>query len=247
MLVRGGDVCNTGASMKLRGEYWITDGECLLFAGDGGDFNHEGHAEEHVRRLLLDALRIDYGNHDCICATVMADSIEEFLKEDRGMSQEDIDAICFSDHLKAMAEELNIERHLIDAAYGYFHAPIKSEPSCVREYVMKHFGWLWVKQTFIGTWEWNRDQFDLVCAGLDRIYDEEDDHFQEPDKTTIEVRVHSTSCNYDVTLADLYNKNYNTCGVSIALNNQMEATCSDQVRRVEAVAAEPYYNGRRGD
>ena len=126
--------------MRLQGEYWITPDGVWFADGDVSDMNHSGYALDHARRLLLQQI----GARD---DKEFMDDQTFSLAIDRAMWEAEF----------TYPEECGVRDALLawkNAGGCSFDEDLLAgclEVGDIREFAMKHWGWRWVKQMWVGT------------------------------------------------------------------------------------------------
>jgi len=187
--------------MKIRGEYWIQNGQVDFADGDVGDQNHEMVALNHVASEHLDSL-FDYA-------------------EELGMETEEFDR--YSENPSSTASELlsSIHHELVEKGVSSVQvAPevigklgINAETykmlgggGDARLYVMKNEGWIAIRSNNIELFGYDANKKKQLASGLEDILDQEG--IEEPyEQIEFGLYDHKTNRSSEVTLADIKNTN----------------------------------------
>lgn len=181
-------------SFRIRGEYWIVDGDVMFADGDVGDMNHEAYAIDHARRQIID----HFGG----------DSDSEFIDDDdlknaviEGLAADGIQADpddwygaavqSFSDD----PQTAQVMKETLAVAIGQGDA---------REHAMRYWGWKWCRGNNISTWTFTSSDRQQIVRGLNDIVGQEMDADEVPDESVeVTIGVGATGKRYAMTLAEL--------------------------------------------
>ena len=207
-------------------ECWIEDGRVFVDTGGDGEYNHEGYALQHARRLLFDVLGID--NDDTLdIGEVIVDFLDE--EADDGGAEDGSPWYRLQRYMQAH-EPWDV--HLIDPAFD--------RAGDIREYAMREWGWKWVRETRIATHTLTADDLKDISEGLSDLGEDRDD----PEIEEVEIVVFSTGAYHWIPLRDLLTGNWESLQLT---SPAAEALFSDQVRRADAALMPACYGGKFGD
>lgn len=185
---------------KIRGEYWIRDGQVDFADGDVGDQNHEmvalnSIASDHVDALMDYAEELGVNAHDLgihdepfTTASELLEAIHYALLE-RGVASVKV--------AEWIIRKLGINMEVYKLLGGGGDA---------RLYVMKHDGWIAVRSNNIDLFGYDARKKAQMTNGIEEILDQEG--IEEPDdQIEFSVYDHKTKRSFDATLADIKNTN----------------------------------------
>lgn len=185
---------------RLAGEYWITDNE-VWFADGKGNINHEDYALEYIRRAMLEELNVDadeevMGEQEFDKAVVAVGELEGWgVVED--YSSEDL-------ILKWHNEgHIGLDRDLLDAALGKGN---------IQNFAMQRWGWLWLKQMWIGTHTLTEGDFKKICEGMCEALEQEGGENINPE-SEVRISVVTLGKSYLIKWKDIESNNYSALGI----------------------------------
>jgi hypothetical protein len=193
---------------KIRGEYWIENGNVNFADGDVGDYNHEALAWQSVAGSYLDEIttladelkdigsefgyQLSYENHyDEINPEKIAELVRDLvwtLEEHKELSSgEAIELFCQKTKIPYMA----------------YKVIVGSGDS--RNYVMQVNGWIAVRGMNIELFGYNEQKRKSLLSGLNEILDKENIDIQNPIEYEFEIYDHKNNRNTTINLEDIQN------------------------------------------
>jgi hypothetical protein len=195
---------NNHEQIKIRGEYWIQNGQVDFADGDVGDKGHEAIAHDHIVYQHIDSVvkmaeelgiesesfkRLSRGDDNYLLPDVLG-QIEDHLIES-GKSREEA--------VKEMREFLGIDEE------GFSILGDGGDPGF---YVMMHDGWIAIRSNNIELYGYDEQKRKSLFRGINEIlYDEFDSEFEEVPPEQIEFSLFDvkTKKSSEITLADIMN------------------------------------------
>lgn len=185
---------------KVRGEYWIDDSGCALYAdGNVGDYNHEAFVLERAMNSVIDELE-GVSTDEQITKEEFWSLVDEFNSE----NLEHYEASDkFRDPEGTMIEILKREGkwtpqlgELLDCALDRLERPLyalKDTPKDVREFAIVRWGWGWVKENWIGIHRFDKATRERLVRGIDDILDQEGFSHEDDAPIVWEIRIYSSN------------------------------------------------------
>lgn len=186
---------------KIRGEYWIQDGQVDFADGDVGDQNHEMIALNSIAADHLDSL-MDYAEELNIDKEELGGMDDDpsqkayhLIKSIHyTLLEKGVDAVKTSE---LMIKRLGINMEVYKLLGGGGDS---------RLYVMKNKGWIAVRSNNIEMFGYDSNKKKQLSSGIEDILDQEG--VEEPDdQIEFSVYDHKTNRSFDATLSDIKNTN----------------------------------------
>ncbi len=155
-------VRESGGGERIRGEWWIVDGQAQFADQDVGEMGHEGMAIQRISGELLGSLGID-NNGESILLSEYEDEIEDVVQPAEG---ESVDKALIR-WLKENADPETAARaeEMVNIAWG--------GGGDAREYALEHWGWQRVKGNSVETNTLTSDDLSNMKSGLGDVIEEE--------------------------------------------------------------------------
>lgn len=179
---------------RIRGEYWIINGDVSFADGDVGDVNHEGYAIDHAKREILNHFNLD--------------SDDEFLDDQD-----------FAERVVGALREEGVQCDTVNwfaAAYAYLKQSGADERlletlKCAadrgvdaRDIAMRYWGWKWCRKNSISTWTFTSDDRRSILGGLNEIISQEmGDGDEDWDGLVLSIGVGSNHSHFEMTMGEL--------------------------------------------
>ncbi|MGV0949096.1 MAG: hypothetical protein ACOYB3_00180 [Azonexus sp.] len=178
---------------KIRGEYWIIDGDVMFADGDIGDMNHEAYAIDHARRLILEY----FGGDDADQFVEDSDlrrAVVEFFEENGTPIDPD------NWYQEAEMAVKNSATEDIEGTIAALRTAVGQGDA--REVAMKYWGWKWCRNENVSTWTFTPDDRRQIVRGLNDIISQED---ETGDWTSLEITigVGATGKRYSMSMEEL--------------------------------------------
>jgi hypothetical protein len=220
--------------MKPRGEYWITDYGLRYADGDVGDFNHEAIVQEHAQGIFLSEIGADAWDlesktfEECIL-TWAAEEYDDWSAcvkkaEEAGQGWDDV----LWEKLKDDGLDLAQVQQIYRVAEG---------GGDLREYAMNTWGWIWVRETFMGAARWDAETRKRVVHGINEILEEEPSSDEE-EEVIWTIRCIDTGMEREMTLQEIRE---NSLGGGTSSGAEVKG--SAQVRKLDEDGQPSYYQG----
>ena len=208
------------------GEYWIKpNGDVDYADGDAGEFNHDDRV-------------IEWAQCEILCQLAM-DTDQEF--------DEDFVLECVKDEFNKMTFKAYIESLTDDERQGHsdtwwndVYSIATIQHSCPKDWALENLGWIWVRRTHIGCYEYTSETRKHIRRGLEEILDQEG-LGDETDEMEFTIQFCSgRNTTVYATLRDLQEENQPQRGPLIAEK-------SAQLEALDRAAMSETYKGKMGD
>lgn len=158
------------------GEWWYTDSNDLLFAGDDAELNHEGHVMEQAQSQIADILDFDYSGLD---VPVFEEAVREIVNPN--------DSESLREALARYVRQEDLDHEVLD-----LWNPATDRDADLREFAVRQWDWIWICIDQIGMARYNDAHLRRLRRAIDDIAEDmglEDDELLKLD---LRVRVYAS-------------------------------------------------------
>lgn len=181
---------------RIRGEYWIMDGDVVFADGDIGDMNHEGYARDSAARRVLDAFGAD-SDEEFIDEQTFSESVIEALNDDGVPANESNWAAVAREYLRKNEDAKMLEA-CFDCVYGRTEKNLTPD---ARSVAVQYFGWIWCRGNSFSIWTYDHAK---ILAAVNGVIDSEDETGdQDWSEVAININIASTGRRVYATVAEL--------------------------------------------
>lgn len=211
----------------FRGEYWL-QGDYVESVVES---NHEGVAQERARRQLLESLGID-PQQDFICDDELNKGIEEALEEPGPWTD------FLEDEMHQTAAEIWMEAnhpedlHCVKAAFGF---------GDLREWAMKHHGWMAMRSNQICTWKLGPEQMQNIKRCVEEILDFDCRDEAEIADCVLILHIGETGNRAEIALQSVLDGEFQLAQAAYTYDHPKECAA---VRQLDRAIETPYYQGK---
>jgi hypothetical protein len=163
--------------MKLRGEWWIMDGQVEFADGDVSDADHMTHVLDHVSGQFLDALRehVEFRQlvwelrwlEDSYDLPQLCETINNWADAEMTagrLTEEQVENIY-----TVVCEKIGWDEEKFELLIGH---SVEGEKD-PRNYAIKHLGWIKVAKNTVACWVLDFSTLKRISNGFDSILEEE--------------------------------------------------------------------------
>ena len=222
--------------MKPKGEYWITCYGLRYANGDVGDFNHEAIVQEHAQGIFLSEIGADSCDLESKtfeeCILIWA--AEEYDDWSACVEKAEEAAEGWEDVLWGKLKEVGLNLDQLKETYQ-----VANGNGDLREYAMTNWGWIWVRENFMGAGRWDAETRKRVIHGIAEIADQEGELLDDEGEEVIwTIRCIDTGMEREMTLQEIRE---NSLGGGTSSGAEVKG--SAQVRKMDEDGQPSYYQG----